>query len=221
MVGANREESRRRPSTPPLDFLSGTLRCFLAGADRGPDGSFPEVGTWLGVNETGLIVAVTNRRDGELGWAEQVRSRGLLAVALLGYDDPKKAAQFAQDELAGGGFGGCNYMIANGETAVVVQAPGARRISAKDLPPGVHAMTNLDLDDFDDARIRFVAEHLEPDRFATSAKQICRDERIVIDGVDRGTVSSSLVLVGSAIRFYHVIGDPRMGESELFTPFSR
>src|SRR3954463_3633556 len=107
MLGANREEVRRRPSTPPVCCRSGSMHCLLAGADRGPDGTFPEIGTWLGVNEAGLVVAVTNRRDGELSWAEQVRSRGLLAVALLGFDEPERAAQFAQGGLARGVYGGC------------------------------------------------------------------------------------------------------------------
>src|ERR1700730_2960098 len=112
MLGANREESRRRPSTAPVCSRSGSVRCLLAGADRGPDGAFPEIGTWLGVNETGLVVAVTNRRDGELAWVDQVRSRGLLTVSLLGFVDPEQAARFARCELAQGGYGGCNYVIA-------------------------------------------------------------------------------------------------------------
>jgi uncharacterized protein with NRDE domain len=95
MLGANREEVRRRPSTPPVCCRSGSMHCLLAGADRGPDGTFPEIGTWLGVNEAGLVVAVTNRRDGELAWADQVRSRGLLAVELLGVEDPERAARLA------------------------------------------------------------------------------------------------------------------------------
>lgn len=168
MLGANREESRRRPSTPPVCCRSGSSRCLLAGADRGPDGTFPEIGTWLGVNETGLVVAVTNRRDGELAWADQVRSRGLLAVSLLGFDDPERAARFAQSDLAEGGYGGCNFLIANRKAASIVQAPGARRISVEKLRPGIHPMTNLDLDDGDDPRIRLVHEHLEPEQFVVS-----------------------------------------------------
>ena len=66
MIGANREESFRRPITSPLCCRSGSIRCLVAGADHGPDGTFAEMGTWLGVNESGLVVAVTNRRDGEL-----------------------------------------------------------------------------------------------------------------------------------------------------------
>ena len=88
MIGANREESRRRPMTSPVCCRtgSGSLRCLLAGADHGPDGTFPRMGTWLGVNEAGVAVAVTNRSDGELAWEDQTRSKGLLAVDLLSFD---------------------------------------------------------------------------------------------------------------------------------------
>ena len=219
MLGANREESRSRPSTSPVCSRSSSVRSLLAGADRGPDGSFPEIGTWLGVNESALVVAVTNRSDGELGWADQIRSRGLLAVALLGFADPEQALRLAASELAGGGYGGCNYLIANPDAAFVIHAPGARRITAKRLPPGLHAMTNLDVDDGDDPRIRFVQENLEPERFLTSAQRICRDERIIVNGSDRGTVSSSLILAGGDLRFFHVMGDPRHADYELIRPF--
>ena len=79
--------------------------------------------------------------------------------------------------------------------------------------------TNLDINDREDPRIRFVHAQLEPERFVSSAQQICRDEQIVVDGLERGTVSSSLVLIGHEIRFYHIMGDPRSGSYELFRPF--
>ena len=80
-------------------------------------------------------------------------------------------------------------------------------------------MTNLDMDDRDDPRVRLVHETLGPGRFVVSAQRICRDARIVIRGVDRGTVSSSLVLVGGDIRFFHLAGDPGRGEYERLKPF--
>ena len=127
----------------------------------------------------------------------------------------------ALSQLAEGGYGGCNYLIANRDTAYIVHAPGTQRIAAARLAPGLHAMTNLDLDDRDDPRIRFVFDHLEPARFLGSAGRICRDERIIIAGGERGTVSSSLVVVGGAIRFYHIRGDPRDGDYEPIRPFCR
>ncbi len=126
-IGANREEWRRRPTTSPVclraDAESNKLRRLLAGADFGPDGSFPRMGTWLGVNEAGLVVAVTNRNDGVLPWAEQTRSKGLLAVNLLACDRATAAARLARDELASGGFGGCNYLVADRESAVRHRGP--------------------------------------------------------------------------------------------------
>src|SRR4051812_12285884 len=100
LIGANREESRRRPMTSPVCARIGpqSLRCLLAGADHGPDGTFPQAGTWLGVNEVGMAVAVTNRSDGELPWEEQTRSKGLLAVDLLGFRHPEAAVRFADSE---------------------------------------------------------------------------------------------------------------------------
>jgi uncharacterized protein with NRDE domain len=216
MIGANREEAYRRPTTSPVCCRSGPLRCLLAGADHGPDGTFPEMGTWLGVNETGLIVAVTSRKDGELTWEEQVRSRGLLAVSLLEFDDPQHASRFARDELSKGGFGGSNFLIASPESAFVVHAPGARRVTVRSLSSGVHAITNLDLDDADDPRIRLVRRELDPDQFLTSARSICRREEILIKGDDRGTVSSSLIIVGERIIFQNVLGYPVQAEDELF-----
>lgn len=216
MIGANREESRRRPTTSVVCCRERDLRCLIAGADHGPDGSFPQMGTWLGVNEAGLAVAVTNRHDGELAWHEQVRSRGLLAVALLGFDAPDQAARWASAELARGGYGGCNYLLATAQAALVVQAPGARRITVRSLEPGTHAMTNLDIDDVADPRIRLVHASLDATEFVASATQICRDPAIVLAGADRGTVSSSLVTAGAEIAFYHVMGDPTGRDYEVY-----
>jgi uncharacterized protein with NRDE domain len=215
-IGANREESRRRPTTSPVCCRQRGLRCLVAGADHGPDGSFPEMGTWLGVNEAGLAVAVTNRHDGELAWHEQIRSRGLLAVALLGFEEPGQAAQWAGAELSRGGYGGCNYLLASGRGALVVQAPGARRISVRSLEPGTHAMTNLDIDDLADPRIRFVHANLDTTDFVHSAARICRGPAIVLAGADRGTVSSSLLTTGAEITLYHLIGDPTGREYEVY-----
>ncbi len=209
LIGANREESRRRPTTSPVCCKQHRMRSLLAGADHGPDGSFPEMGTWLGVNEAGMAVAVTNRHDGELAWADQTRSRGLLAVLLLDSDRPQHATQVAQSALTQGGYGGCNFLIAATDTAYIVQAPGPTRVAVARLDPGIHAMTNLDLDDDGDPRIQLVRTTLQRDNFLASAERLCQDDRIVVAGAERGTVSSSLIVAGGEIALYHIEGDPR------------
>jgi uncharacterized protein with NRDE domain len=215
-LAANREESFRRPTTSAVCCRSGAFRCLLAGADHGPDGTFPEMGTWLGVNETGLVVAVTNRNDGELRWEEQVHSRGLLAVALLGFDDPAQAARHAANALSQGGYGGTNFLIASPKSGFIVHAPGATRVSIEAIDQGIHAITNLDLDDSNDPRIRFVRDHLDPAHFVSSAQSICRSDRIVITAPDRGTVSSSQIIVGREIELHHLLGNPNRGAYHAF-----
>jgi uncharacterized protein with NRDE domain len=216
MIGANREESRLRPSTSPVCCERGRLRSMVAGADHGPDGTFADMGTWLGVNEAGLAVAVTNRSDTELAWADQVRSRGLLAVELLGFTSAEAAARVALTELRRPGYGGCNFLIAQTGAAFVVEAAGASRVSSARLAPGIHAMTNLDLDAAADPRIQFVKANLNAADFRNSAARICRDQRIIIAGPDRGTVCSSLILAGEQIFVYHILGDPRAGAYEEY-----
>jgi hypothetical protein len=163
-----------------------------------------------------LAVAVTNRSDSELAWEDQTRSKGLLAVDLLNHERPEDALRFARDELASGGFGGCNILVAGRDSAAVVQAPGAGRITLAELTPGVHAMTNLDVDDPDDPRIRLVMERFDPRDFPDSAARLCRDERIVVAGAERGTISSSLISVGTEIVFDHIQGDPRGRDYERY-----
>ncbi|MGO8896864.1 MAG: hypothetical protein ACLQU5_00725, partial [Isosphaeraceae bacterium] len=140
----------------------------------------------------------------------------LLVIALLGLDDPEQAARLAEHALSQGGFGGSNFLIASPESALVVEAPGARRITIRAIEPGVHAVTNLDLDDENDARISLVREHLDPAHFVTSAQSLCRHEKIIIAGAERGTVSSSLALVGSEILLYHVLGNPNQDVYRLY-----
>ena len=126
-----------------------------------------------------------------------------------GFDQPDDAVGWARAELARGGYGGCNFLIASAQAAFVVQAPGASRISVRRLEPGTHAMTNLDVDDPADPRIRFVHANLDPADFLASAARICRDPAIV----DRGSRTRHRFVEpddSSEPRstLHHVMGDP-------------
>jgi hypothetical protein len=61
-----------------------------------------------------------------------------------------------------------------------------------------------------------VQTHLGSGDFRASAAKICREERIIIAGAERGTVSSSLIVAGKEIQVYHIQGDPRDRDYQEF-----
>src|SRR5436309_5665158 len=109
VVGANREEAYARGGEPPR-VLDGPVRA-LAGIDPLAGG------TWLGVNEHGVVIAVTNRRKSYV--PDRPRSRGLLARELLGCPTAAEAVERGTRELDSDRYAGCNFLCADRERAVV------------------------------------------------------------------------------------------------------
>ena len=89
VVAANRDEHYDRPSAPPS--ITGTDPTILAGTDLRAGG------TWLGVNEYGLLVGILNRRQkpGSIP-QDNYRSRGLLCLELLRLRGVKDLDQVAR-----------------------------------------------------------------------------------------------------------------------------
>ena len=77
LVAANRDEHFDRPSAPPS--LLNNRPKLIAGKDLSAGG------TWLGVNEFGLMAGILNRRinNGVALPATVARSPGLLCLELL------------------------------------------------------------------------------------------------------------------------------------------
>src|SRR5437588_7518752 len=112
IVGANREEAYARGGEAPR-LLHGVCR-FVAGVDPVAGG------TWLGVNEHGVVVAVTNRPKSEI--PPQPRSRGLLVRELLDCSTAADAIRRAAHALAEQPFAGCNLLCADLESASIIEA---------------------------------------------------------------------------------------------------
>lgn len=75
-VAANRDEHYDRPSAPPS--IIGSSPRIVAGQDLRAGG------TWLGINEYGLLVGILNRRQQPgSDTKDAYRSRGLLCLELL------------------------------------------------------------------------------------------------------------------------------------------
>ena len=194
LLAANREEYLERPSQPPR-IQSGRPR-VLCGIDRKAGG------TWLGINQHGLVVAVANRPKAVV--PVEPRSRGLLCRELLGLDSAKKAAQHAARELGTGAYAGASYLCADAESGLVVY--GGNTIEVVELTPGLHLLSNGNLDDYRDERQEFARRRLTLQRLdlavpflAVASRTFSRKPNadgqrgMVMVGSEFGTVSSTLL----------------------------
>ncbi len=194
LIAANREEVLDRPTQAPK-IQSGSPR-VVCGIDRKAGG------TWMGVNQHGLVATVTNRRKASV--SADPRSRGLLCRELLGFRTAREAAEHAATELATGAYAGANYVCADAEYAAVIY--GGNYVEAVELTPGLHVITNGDMDDLNDQRQEFVRRTLTLHTLdsavtflAVASRAFSRESDttgrrgVVFTDGNRGTVSSSLL----------------------------
>lgn len=221
LLAANREEYFGRDATVPA-IQPGKPR-VICGIDRQAGG------TWLGVNQHGLVVGVTNRVKSNL--PKQPRSRGLLCRDLLNCATAAEAIQVAQDELNSGRYAGANYLCCDRKTAAVVC--GGDQVTTVPLEPGVHVLSNGDVNDRCDSRHRFARTFVAmryPSTiraFLDCTAELCRqgpDEQgeptIILRGPDRGTVSSTILAVAARSdesRYLHSAGAPDLHPYEDYS----
>jgi hypothetical protein len=220
VVGANREEAYARGGEPP-QVLPGSPR-VVAGVD-------PQAGgTWLGVNEHGVLVAVTNRHNAQV--PPQPRSRGLLARDLLGCPTAAAAVDLAAHELGTHQYAGCNFLCADQERAVVLH--GGDWLRVQPLPPGLHVLTNRDVNSVSDPRLAYAAWWLGQHEYYSGAdclnalRRLCGQTGqdgppMCLHGEEGGTVSSSLIALRRSLHdstYLHAQGPP---DRTPYTDYSR
>lgn len=159
-------------------------------------------GTWLGVNQFGLLVVAGNRPKALL--PAEPRSRGLLCRELLNCSNAKEAAELAARELATGRYAGVNYLCADAKRGAVIY--GGNTIQVVELTRGLHVLTNGDLDDPNDERQELVRRQLTLQKLdsavaflAVASRAFSRKPEpagrrgLVVTGGEFGTVSSTLI----------------------------
>jgi hypothetical protein len=137
LLGANRDEMSQRPWLPPGRHWPDRP-WVIAGLDRQAGGS------WLGINDHGLIAGIMNRPQ-SLGPAAGKRSRGELVLEALDHADAREAAA-ALAELDPRGYRPFNLILADNTEAFWVRHAGAS-IDAAAIPPGLSMLTAHDLND--------------------------------------------------------------------------
>lgn len=138
IIGANRDEMNNRPWKAPARHWEDRPD-VIAGLDETGGG------TWLGINEDGVVAAVLNR-FGTLGPADDKRSRGELPLEALDHADAIDAVQ-ALAGLDGTAYRPFNMVIADNRDAYWLANRGDGKIEITDIPEGLSMITAHDLND--------------------------------------------------------------------------
>ena len=203
LVATNRDEMQDRPWDPPGRYWPDRPD-VLAGRDRLAQGS------WLGLNDTGVMAAMLNR-TGTLGPAAGKRSRGELVLEALDHPDAVDAAQ-ALARLDPGAYRAFNMVIADNRDAWWLKND-EQRLTLTELPPGFSMITAMERNDLASPRIarflpRFEAAPVpDPatgdwrgwtDLLAERRPERPREGMTVLTDTGYGTVSSALIALPAA-----------------------
>lgn len=136
VVGANRDERLERPATA-ITILQGSGPRILGGRDELAGG------TWLAVNDQGLVAALTNRPSPG-GRDASKRSRGELPLALAQHSKSENAVEDFVDRFDPSSYNPSSLLVGDRRSLFSIDMTGeAPRVS--ELPPGLHVLENLPL----------------------------------------------------------------------------
>ena len=194
LIALNREENPARESLPPK-IQSGRPRS-VCGIDQ------QSGGTWAGVNQHGLFVAVVNCPKRVL--PDEPRSRGLLCRELLSCQNAEEALDMAQRELLTGCYAGANFVCADRISGGIVH--GGNDVDMEKFTPGLHIVSENRINDRNDYRQEFARRLLTLQRidsaisfFAVASKTFASTPSasgkmgLLVRKPEKATVSSMLI----------------------------
>jgi uncharacterized protein with NRDE domain len=161
-VAANRDEADGRPAEPPQVWDDTPRIVAPRDAEAG--------GTWMGYNEAGVFVGITNRWQNvdQLG---SERSRGLLVRDALGHESAVEAVRYVERELDEREYQPFHLVLADADSAHFLEWNGEVRVTRFD--PGVHVVVNVGAD----------GTYFVPDRRPDVGERQARDTDRVIAAV--------------------------------------
>ncbi|WP_424008517.1 NRDE family protein [Haloferax denitrificans] len=133
VVAANRDELLGRPAEPPRRWDDGDGPGIVAPRDAEAGG------TWVGYNDAGVFVGITNRWVEVAGGGE--RSRGHLVRDALRHETAEDAARFVEHAVEDDTYDGFNLVVADENAALFFEWDGG--LSVRNFDPGVHVVVNV------------------------------------------------------------------------------
>jgi uncharacterized protein with NRDE domain len=181
IIAANRDERYDRPATA-LTVLSEARPRMLGGRDEQAGG------TWLAVNEHGVVAGLTNK-PAAAGRDPAKRSRGEIPMVLAAEASAADATDSLRATLTPASFNPCWVLVGDRDSLHYVDMTDADGVRSQSLPPGVHVLENRPLgepsgkvdhvrDLVGDLGSRSVAETL------TRLRAVLRDHEIAQPPVD-------------------------------------
>jgi len=145
IIGANRDEMLDRPWKPPARHWPDRSD-VIAGLDELAGG------TWMGLNDTGVMACILNRHK-SLGPAAGKRSRGELVLDALDHGDATDAAAALRD-IDPTAYRPFNMLIADNRDAwwLALTGPGTN-VRLERIPEGLSMFTAQERNDVTDPRI--------------------------------------------------------------------
>jgi hypothetical protein len=147
LLAANRDEMAKRPWKNPARHWPDRSD-VVAGLD------IEAGGTWLGINDTGVVAGILNRRN-SLGRDAKLRSRGELPLEALDHADAVDAAA-ALGRLDGRSWRAFNMVVADNRDAFWIKSlgpDGGGKVAVAPIAEGLHMLTSGELDDPASGRI--------------------------------------------------------------------
>ncbi|MBL8628190.1 MAG: NRDE family protein [Rhodospirillaceae bacterium] len=145
LLAANRDEMLNRPWLPPGRHWPDRPH-IVGGLDELAGG------TWMGMNETGVVACILNRH-GTLGPQAQKRSRGELVLEALDHADATDAAAAIHD-ISLSAYRPFNMVIADNRDAWwLALRDGATRMLMERIPDGLSMFTAGERNDTAEPRI--------------------------------------------------------------------
>ena len=163
LVAANRDERYDRPADV-ITVLRPHAPRILGGRDAVAGG------TWLAVNEYGLVAGLTNQplagpRD------DTRRSRGELPLAFAAHPDAATAVAKVCAELDPSDYNPCWLLVGDRHSLFSVGMTGGHRPVVRRLPPGSYVLENVPLNDYS-AKARQVADMVKAGITGKSGKNV-------------------------------------------------